>query len=428
QISADFCRRSQMCEGVSADLDQLYSQRSSAAQFIELDKLSLHSRAGSVPLLEHLPSQLRQTYSSPSKLLHPNTEEVAPSVKPTVLIAPKLYPALVRKLHSAGMITFIDNPACINGLFAVWKPDGTQRLIFDGRNASEQFLRPAKVKLPSSEVISSLECPADAKVYMAHEDISNCFYQYELMEWAIPFMALPRVNSSDVGLPGDALVYPAFRVLPMGWSHSVLLAQEVHRNIVYTRTSFKPADELIRGNDTRLDRLRFAICIDDLCLFSIDRDKLAAAQHEYQSAMASCNLPLKQEKRVLPTTAPTVALGITCDGENRSCYPPPDKLHRLILQTRAVLAAGSTSGLLLSKIVGSWTWYLLLQRPLLSAFNAVYRFIQCAQHRVYELWPSVIRELRMVVGLAPLLRADFALPFADSVLAHDASANGAGVV
>src|SRR6185312_10056549 len=108
---------------------------------------------------------------------------------------------------------------------------------------------------------------------MAHEDISNCFYQYELMEWAIPFMALPRVKSSDVGLPGDALVYPAFRVLPMGWSHSVLLAQEVHRNIVYTRTSLSPENELIR-----LDRLRFAICIDDVCFFDTDRERLASAQ------------------------------------------------------------------------------------------------------------------------------------------------------
>lgn len=44
-----------------------------------------------------------------------------------------------------------------------------------------------------------------------------------------------------------------------------------------------------------------------------------------------------------------------------------------------------------------------------QACNSVYRFMQCAGNRRFILWPSVVRELSTIVGIAPLLHASIGI-------------------
>src|SRR5437879_81514 len=74
------------------------------------------------------------------------------------------------------------------------------------------------------------------------------------------------------------------------------------------------------------------------------------------------------------------------------------------------------SGLELSALVGRWTWAALISRPALSVFNAVYRFIECARHRPFSLWQSVIHELGVMSGLAPLLYTSLSAPVASRII------------
>jgi hypothetical protein len=60
-------------------------------------------------------------------------------------------------------------------------------------------------------------------------------------------------------------------------------------------------------------------------------------------------------------------------------------------------------------------------------FSSVYRFQEAADGRRFEVWPSVRRELMVMVGLAPLLFADLDEPFFERVVASDASMTGLGV-
>jgi hypothetical protein len=99
----------------------------------------------------------------------------------------------------------------------------------------------------------------------------------------------------------------------------------------------------------------------------------------------------------------------------------------LQLRTLHVIVRGCIAGVDLAALVGGWTWFMLLRRPALSYFRTVYRFIEVSGHRVFMLWPSVIRELLCVVGAAPILRADLTAAYFHRTIASDASNHGAGV-
>jgi hypothetical protein len=63
-----------------------------------------------------------------------------------------------------------------------------------------------------------------------------------------------------------------------------------------------------------------------------------------------------------------------------------------------------------------------------SVFSAVYTFIYTAEQRLFTLWSSVVHELEVVVGLAPLLFASLSSSWFSRVVATDASGLGQGVV
>src|SRR4051812_6654129 len=58
----------------------------------------------------------------------------------------------------------------------------------------------------------------------------------------------------------------------------------------------------------------------------------------------------------------------------------------------------------------------------------VYRFIAVAQRRKFNFWPSVRRELSMLLGILPLLQCRLDAPLFHRAIATDASEYGTGVV
>jgi len=96
--------------------------------------------------------------------------------------------------------------------------------------------------------------------------------------------------------------------------------------------------------------------------------------------------------------------------------------------TLAVLRIGTVTGAMLSHIVGRWTWVMMLRRSTLAVLQHVYRYCRVAQNRRFTLWPSVRRELCMLLGLLPLLNARLDAPYFHRAIASDASELAGGVV
>ena len=136
----------------------------------------------------------------------------------------------------------------------------------------------------------------------------------------------------------------------------------------------------------------------------------------------------KASKTVLPCTRAEV-VGLEIDGEELTLGVSPTKLQRLCDDTRALLARGLASVDDMRRIVGRWTWGMLVRRPSLAVFNSVYRFMELPQRRsLLNIWPSVYRELNAAVGLAPLLFTSLEDAWCSHVVATDASLEAQGVV
>ena len=137
------------------------------------------------------------------------------------------------------------------------------------------------------------------------------------------------------------------------------------------------------------------------------------------------NLKPKLSKVIRPTSSPVDLLGIQIHGN--ILIASTDHITALIQSTRIFISAKLATGRELAELIGKWTWVLLLRRPALAIIQHCYRFIEVADTKVFQLWPSVVRELNMLLGILPLLYTDLSNNWFHSVPATDASLLGAGV-
>jgi hypothetical protein len=435
------------------DTDSGYYHKSAHPRVaLKASKLALPVLPGSVDLLQSLSPpdqafysqldnliakqpmsdiQLQEIESEISSLFGFSLKDDDKSSRVSVFASHSEYLSILLRLKSLDMLDFTLHPKAINGLFAVDKGDGTQRLIVDARPANRLFVRPPKVKLPTPDAFASLRTEANKPVFVAKVDIDSFFHRFVLPESLCPYFALPSVRAADVGVGhvfgNDAMVYPCLTRLPMGFSHSVYLAQAAHLNLIATHTSLKVEDMITKHGDPYVNRVRYGVYVDDLSFFGADKQSVLAAQEEYITAMQRIGLPIKISKVVRPTTSPTDIVGLQFDGFLHTYGLNPAKLRDLQHLTYDLIDSGFCSGDQLASLVGRWTWAALVNRPFLSVFRAVYRFIAVAKQRVFQIWPSVARELEVASGLAPLLFTRTSSPFLCRAVACDASQSGFGV-
>jgi hypothetical protein len=393
------------------------------------DAVALPQAAASVCLIDLLPAPLRSFYEDPA---HVFTSIPPPNfgVRPLRTSYPD-WVKLVRRLQALQMVDFTVDPKIVNGVFGIPKGDSQVRFILNAVPANKCCVTPPKAFLPDPSFLSRLFVTDSRPIAAAKLDLESFYHQLILPPSYAPYFAMPSVRASDVGLDSvygpDALVFPCLRTLPMGWSHSVFLAQAVNEFVIYSHAGLSPHDSLKSGVDFALDRVRHDAFIDDLFLIGPLSPELRSQFDALQAAYARVGLPVNVKKVIPPTLDPISFLGVTFCGRSLSLYVDPVKLWRLVQQTVDVLYSGFCSGVALSRLVGSWTWAALICRPALSVFRRCYRFIGVARARVFSIWPSVSEELWAMVGLAPLLVQRLNAPFFPTVLACDASSLGMGV-
>ena len=338
-----------------------------------------------------------------------------------------------RAPHAAPSHELSTTPKVVNGLFGVDKTDGMLRLIIDARRANACFVEPPAAQLPTPDITAQLQVPEGHRLFVTRLDLDNFYHRLRLPPWLRPYFALPPLRADELSpmlpLPPATLVYPCCCTLPMGWSHSVYLAQAVHEHLLDKHTPLSAADRLTAASDKRVDRLRHQVYIDDLILFELDGDvRSRAAMASYTAAVSAAGHAVKASKIHGPSADGVECLGLLVHGGDLTVGLAPERLHQLCSATVAMLRRGTASGHDMQRLVGHWTWAALACRPAFSVFCAVYRFIAAAGYRTFTIWPSVRRELWAIVGLAPLLHSSLAQPWLDRVVATDASGSGEGVV
>lgn len=459
------------------------------AKNITSSLVSLPAVAGTADMLSVLPPHLAAVYAQPSSLLQP---PVVPLVRRRAFLCePDQYVLLLKRMIERDMIAFTTEPLAVNGLFGVDKDNGAAiRLIVDARPVNSMFVASPHVSLPTPDIIASLNVPHGKQLYAAKVDLDNFYHRIRLPQQWWPYFCLPAVRAGDVGAIGydaDVMIYPCCKTLPMGFSHAVFIAQAAHEHIIDTRVPLLRREaRLIRTpNDTagattvllpcshakhmgrssslcsheitcdapdcgraavcdvaplctsvlpsptgdfEVNRMRHSVYIDDLNLYYHDPVVMNAAIDQYIAAMGDAHLPAKPSKVVRPTANGLECLGIWVDGAACEVGMSVPKLQVLRASTMRLLDIGECTGRELSHIVGRYTWAMLVRRPAMAIFSAVYRFIECARDTRFTIWPSVRRELWAAAHISPLLYASIRCEWAHVVIASDASEQAAGVV
>lgn len=407
----------------------------STAVPLQADRVSLPEQAGAVPLFSVLPPPLVDFYSDPSKFLSP-TASTAPQRPGRVAYGGSRleYVKLVKRLLALDMVAVsAEVPRCINNVFTVKKGDDQQRLIVDARTTNMLFVDSPHVELPRADSLAELAVPADKPLFTGKQDLADYYHNLALPAHLQTFFGLPPLRAKELGLPSNTpeqLVYPVCKTLPMGFSHSVFIAQQAHEHVLASRSSISRDDWITPSSDRELSgsRVRVLVYIDDVIFVGLDQGAVLRAMQDYEHAMQSVGLRVKLSKRVLPTSDPVEALGLTIDGRRHTLAVSPAKLWPLLDATHAFCQQKRATGTQLRVLLGKWVWAMLVNRPSLACLNAVYRFVEVAQHRRFSLWPSVRAELEVVMGLAPLLSSSLCSEFSSRVVATDASDLGQGVV
>jgi hypothetical protein len=121
-------------------------------------------------------------------------------------------------------------------------------------------------------------------------------------------------------------------------------------------------------------------------------------------------------------------LGMYIDGRRLTIRLPFEKLKRLTCLTIDLLRSDLVNGLQIQKILGLWTWQLMLLRPGLSIIHRLYAFINIVGDRDGVLWRSARLELQSLLTVLPLLQVSLSDDWYPRLIATDASEHGAGVV
>ena len=349
------------------------------------------------------------------------------------------YVRLIRRMLDIGMVAVQrDRPTCINGILAVTKDEHHDRLIIDARWANTWFVRPRPVRLPTPSHLVQLQLANGERLHIGKMDISNYYHNLSLPAWMRTFLGLPQVTAAELGLrefEPDTMLYPCCTTLPMGWSHSVLIAQLVHEHLLYhSQDALHPPPltevaNVLNVTQPMLTSPVHAIYIDDFIIAG-PASVAAAVRQQYDDCLAAyqrCGLPVKPEKCKVPADDTVTALGVQIAGDG-TIRVDPERISRTIAATLHLLGKTSVSGRALSIVLGSWTWCLLVRRPVFSVLKTVYAFINLQGLVPAPLWNDVRRELLMLIGLAPLLVTSLRTPWFRSAIASDASTIAAGVV
>jgi len=402
-------------------------------------RVALPEQLRIVPMLSVLPPDVAARYSEASlpTLLRPRSEVLVldflkPLPQPHVAGSRSEYLRVVDRMRAVGMSLFTGAPKAVNGLFAVAKDADADRLIINARWGNRLFVDSPHVALPGPSHLVQMCVPKGARMFSGKSDLSNYYHHFGIPAWLQPYLALPPLTPAELaerGLPLDA-PYPMCTTLPMGWSHAVFIAQCAHEFILYRHGALRREDNLLLmlSPEVTHERVLHGIVIDDFFLFSLCQRRAERTLQLVLDAYAHAGFVVKQSKVVLPTAAPVKIIGFDIDGTRATITLPNESQLSLVRATLAVLRAPTVTGSRLSHVIGRWTWVMMLRRSTLAILQQAYRYCRVAQHRRFTLWPSVRRELCMLLGVLPLLHASLDAPFFHRAIASDASELAGGVV
>ena len=420
---------------------------------------ALPSEIGMVPLEEVCSLGCREYVLSFDSYLKPRSSwELVKA--PKVMVEDGAWGELCSGLVRAGVCCYLEEDMVfqtgsgplLNGLFGVskedWTPEGVEicRLIMNlvPLNAICQPLGGDVDTLPSWGMMSPFFIQPGENLLISSEDVKCFFYTMRVPDCWVKFLAFNKAVPQKC-LPPELrgkVVYLASRVLPMGFLNSVSLAQNVRRNLVLW-SGEKVEGVALRSAELRKDR-PFTVANPAWRVYLDNYDLLekvsATGMVELEGSVAPGVLALREqyevwqvprnEKKAVERSHKCELQGATVDGVEGIAYPKEAKLAKYFALAWKLVGQEKASQRQMQVVCGGLVYFSMFRRPLLSALNSVWAFIESfnSSGAAYRAIPRECRaELLRFLGLIPLVRMNFRLDMDPVVSCSDASTTGGGI-
>ena len=367
---------------------------------------------------------------------------------------------LAIRMAKANMLRAVENSVDTVGLFTVvkkceWQKVGDHyelvvalRLVFDQRRSNCGWRDPPWCGLASVASMTYLDASVElaapgTTLEYAKGDIPSYFYVLELPadlseHFCLPGLTADRLRKelakrSLAVLPGHGQ-HVALAVTPMGWNWAVFLAQSTIED-VFDQGGARPGSVIqpeqrvtdgaaipglaVPAHIEYVDDFGFIGVVDSE---GIDESAVTLAAREAKTLLRAAGFGVHKESQ----SSHEEIIG----GEfvNSWLLPHQKKLWTAVAMVEAFLIVGSGPPAMVETILGTLSWYFLIERGALSIFNSVYHFCRTYRHKPrMDIPKEVLRELAAAAAIAPLLGVNLGAQWVEKVYLFDASTIGGAV-
>ena len=304
--------------------------------------------------------------------------------------------------------------------------------------------------MASPSVLGELELTEEVTrgrvLYTFQGDVPDFFYRLRTPPLLWPFMVLPGVTAEEfrayAATRGVTVTHPpgarylCLVVLAMGWTWAPYLAHTCLEEELETvsdewQARARARDRHPAPSFREVDLIHWAFMDDHLgALLRFEgpegETEAGAKADAVIDAFRRDGLPVHKEQRGVGADA---TIGVCLDGRAMQLVPVPGKMAELMEATAHVCRTRRATAEEIRRLVGRWSWNLLVVRLLYSVFSATYRFVMANLEKgVVTIWENAVEELSAAVALGPLIAVDLAAVLSENVYQTDASLEGFGVV
>ena len=396
---------------------------------------------------------VRYFLEHPEHFMH--VEDAGSLPTPKVMVKDADWPRVVQGLLEKGVCELIREEDILapgghrvmGGLFGVAKNEtcgehAVLRLIMNCIPLNALF-RPFLGDLRTLPMVQQFQClqlSEDQLLLTSSEDVRCFFYIFEMPRCWRRLLAFSKRVPSNL-CPNDGHHYfITSKVLPMGYVHSVAIAQHIHRNLVLQAQS---ESRLLSSREVRKDRPwprgspLWRIYLDNFDeLRAVDRRAAALLQGELSPDVRALRreyqqlqIPLHPKKCVQQQPVAEVQ-GSVVDGVRGVVYPKPDKLLKFVCMAFVLSQQQTCSLKELQAVCGGLVFLATFRRPLLGGLQQVWSLQQhlkrCKSGRL-PIPTAVRREILTFLALVPLAFINLRAAVSPWVVCSDASSSGGGV-
>lgn len=353
----------------------------------------------------------------------------------------------ISRLFNAGLMTLRPVASSFVGAFCVRKKDPNFiRLVIDCRGTNGLHQDPPVTRLGSSRCYSDLDtslCPAGSHPWGREADVADCFYRFSFPELS-DFFAInepmtqsqwqqmgisaervfdPRVGA-DIKTGPDHILYPCFKVIPMGWSWALWLCNEAVLSIARRGCPWVGGVLRERKPTPQLDEHKtiLGVYVDNITVLGGDPQTVDERASMVQKAFDEAGVPITWTQQSAVDELESV--GLLLKLRDGIVMNKPARVWKFYLASLALLRRKKLKGEVLQVWAGHFTSLCGVTPYGLSALQHIYRFIPKAENKKITVWASVRREIRACVSLVWMTWKNLKAPYLSVVEVGDSSTSG----